>query len=82
MQIFAVPLNVFDNVHGLCIVASMNSETTMPNTRRPSTQTRALMLFFRLNADAMNYTPLSRRGLRAARLMPLIRAKHLGGSAA
>lgn len=31
------------------------------------------MLFFRLNADAMNYTPLSFRGQRAARLMPRLR---------
>ena len=38
---------------------------------------KALMLFFKLNADSMLYTPLSHRGMRAARLMPLIRAKHL-----
>jgi hypothetical protein len=38
---------------------------------------KALRLFFRLNADAMLYTPLSEKGLRAARLMPLIRAKYL-----
>lgn len=37
---------------------------------------RALRLYFRLNADAMNYTPNSHRGSRAARLMPLIRAKY------
>jgi hypothetical protein len=37
---------------------------------------KALMLYLRLNADAMNYTPRSHRGQRAARLMPLIRAKH------
>ena len=37
---------------------------------------KALMLYFRLNADRMNYTPLSRRGRRAARLMSLIRAKY------
>jgi len=47
-----------------------------------STQIRALFLYFRLNADAMSYTPLSHRGQRAARLMPLIRAKHLTGEAA
>lgn len=38
--------------------------------------TKALMLFFKLNADSMNYTPLSHRGRRASRLMPLIRAKY------
>ena len=38
---------------------------------------KALLLFFKLNADAINYTPLSHRGMRAARLMPLIRAKYL-----
>ena len=38
---------------------------------------RALRLYFRLNADAMNYTPGSFRGRRAARLMPLIRARYL-----
>jgi len=38
---------------------------------------KALMLYFKLNADAMNYTLLSHRGQRAARLMPLIRAKYL-----
>lgn len=37
---------------------------------------RATALYFRLNADAMNYTPRSHRGMRAARLMPLIRAKY------
>jgi hypothetical protein len=31
---------------------------------------RALLLFFRLNADSINYTPRSHRGRRAARLMP------------
>jgi len=41
------------------------------------TQTaKALMLYFRLNADRMNYTPGSFRGRRAARLMPLIHAKY------
>ena len=35
---------------------------------------RALMLLLRLNADRMNYTPLSHRGRRAARLIPLLRA--------
>lgn len=39
--------------------------------------TKAIMLYLKLNADAMNYTPLSFRGLRAARLMPLIEAKYL-----
>ena len=34
---------------------------------------RALMLLLRLNADQMNYTPLSHRGQRAARLIPLLR---------
>lgn len=38
-------------------------------------RTRALMLFLRLNADAMLYTPLSPRGLRAARLMPRLLAR-------
>lgn len=38
---------------------------------------KALMLYFKLNADAMNYTPLSHRGTRAAKLMPLIKAKYL-----
>lgn len=38
---------------------------------------KALMLYFKLNADAMNYTPRSHRGTRAARLMPLIKAKYL-----
>jgi hypothetical protein len=38
---------------------------------------KALMLYFRLNADRMNYTPRSHRGRRASRLMPLIRAKYL-----
>ena len=37
-------------------------------------QTRALMLMFKLNADAMNYTPLSWRGRRAARWIPVLRA--------
>ena len=36
----------------------------------------ALHLYFRLNADAMNYTPGSHRGKRAAKLMPLIKAKY------
>jgi hypothetical protein len=31
---------------------------------------RALLLFFRLNADLMNYTPLSHKAQRAARIMP------------
>lgn len=31
---------------------------------------RALRLFFRLNADLLNYTPRSFRARRAARLMP------------
>lgn len=35
---------------------------------------RLIALFFRLNADAMNYTPRSHRGARAARLLPLLRA--------
>jgi hypothetical protein len=39
-------------------------------------EVRALALYFRLNADAMNYTPRSHRGQRAARLMPLIRARY------
>lgn len=39
---------------------------------------RAVMLFLRLNQQAMLYTPLSHRGQRAARLMPAIRAKYLG----
>ena len=34
---------------------------------------RALMLLLQLNADRMNYTPLSHRGQRAARLIPLLR---------
>jgi hypothetical protein len=38
---------------------------------------KALMLYLRLNADAMNYTPLSHYGRRARRLMPLIKAKYL-----
>lgn len=38
---------------------------------------KALMLFLKLNADAMHYTPLSHRGRRAAHLMPLIRARYL-----
>ena len=38
-------------------------------------RTRALMLYLRLNADAMTYTPLSHRGRRAARLMPRLREK-------
>lgn len=32
-------------------------------------QTRALMLFLRLNQQAMLYTPLSNRGQRAKRIM-------------
>jgi hypothetical protein len=32
-------------------------------------QTRALMLLLRLNQQAMLYTPLSNRGLRAKRIM-------------
>ena len=40
-----------------------------------SYQTRALMLVLRLNKDAMLYTPLSFKGQRAARLIPLIRSK-------
>jgi hypothetical protein len=31
---------------------------------------RAMNLFFRLNADMLNYTPLSHRAQRAARIMP------------
>jgi len=38
-------------------------------------QTRALMLYLRLSADAINYTPLSYRGRRAARLMPRLRER-------
>ena len=37
---------------------------------RPSRHVRALTLLLRLNADALNYTPRSHRGRRAARLMP------------
>lgn len=37
---------------------------------------KAMILFLNLNADAMNYTPMSHRGKRASRLMPLIRAKY------
>jgi hypothetical protein len=40
------------------------------------TNGKAIRLYFRLNADAMNYTPLSHRGRRAARLMPMILAKY------
>lgn len=45
------------------------------NTAHPTDRNwlgRALTLFFRLNADLMNYTPLSHRARRAARLMPLL----------
>jgi len=38
---------------------------------------KALMLFLRLLADSVNYTPRSHKGMRAARLMPLIKAKYL-----
>ena len=40
-------------------------------------RTKALMLFLRLNQQAMLYTELSHFGRRAARLMPAIRAKYL-----
>jgi hypothetical protein len=40
---------------------------------------KALRVYFKLNHQTMCYTPLSFRGLRAARLMPLIRAKYLQG---
>jgi hypothetical protein len=43
---------------------------------KTNTTGRALRLYFRLNADAINYTPRSFRGLRAARLIPLILAKY------
>jgi hypothetical protein len=36
---------------------------------------KLIRLYFQLNADAMNYTPLSHRGMRAARLMPIVRAR-------
>lgn len=42
--------------------------------------TRALLLYLRLNAQAMQYTPLSPQGLRAARLMPRL-SKILDGAA-
>lgn len=41
---------------------------------RADRATRALMLMLRLNADAMNYTPRSHRGQRAARLLPKLKA--------
>lgn len=37
--------------------------------------TRELMLFLRLNQDAMLYTPLSHRGSRARRLMAKLEAR-------
>lgn len=43
---------------------------------KPERIARALMLYLHLNGDAMNYTPGSFRGRRAARLMPLIHAKY------
>lgn len=39
------------------------------NEMKANYQTRALMLFLRLNQQAMLYTPLSHRGLRAKRIM-------------
>ena len=41
----------------------------MNTTSHSNHDTRALMLFLRLNADAMNYTRLSHRGSRARRIM-------------
>lgn len=41
----------------------------MSTPARGNYQTRALMLFLRLNQQAMQYTPLSHRGQRAKRLM-------------
>lgn len=38
-------------------------------THRSNWDGRALRLFFRLNADLMNYTPLSFRAKRASRIM-------------
>lgn len=38
-------------------------------TSKGNYQTRALMLFLRLNQHRMLYTPLSHRGQRAARIM-------------
>lgn len=40
---------------------------------KPDYTARVLMLFFRLNANQMNYTPLSFRGRRAARLLPKLK---------
>ena len=40
---------------------------------------KAFMLLLVLQADAMNYTPRSHKGARAARLIPLIKAKYFGG---
>ncbi|HEY6456024.1 MAG TPA: hypothetical protein VIY90_12170 [Steroidobacteraceae bacterium] len=42
-------------------------------TIRPARHVRALMLLLRLNADVMNYPPLSHRGQRTARLMSKLR---------
>lgn len=46
--------------------------STVTSARRESKQVRAVMLYFRLNADALLYTPLSHRGSRAARLLSLL----------
>jgi len=46
-------------------------------TVKADRKVRALQLFLKLNQQAMLYTPRSHFGLRAARLMPAIRAKYL-----
>lgn len=42
---------------------------------KPDYFTRAILLYCKLVADRMNYTPLSHRGQRAARLIPRLDAR-------
>jgi hypothetical protein len=52
----------------------MNTEAKNVTQPAPARMGRRMCLFFRLNADAMNYTPRSHRGARATRLLPIVRA--------
>jgi hypothetical protein len=54
-------------------VLNMTDPNSKPSSRTPWLG-RALRLYFRLNADATNYTPRSHRGQRSAQLMPRLRS--------
>lgn len=46
--------------------------TAEQKPQRANWQGRALSLFFRLNADMLNYVPLSQKARRASRIIPAL----------